>query len=83
MNPLTSFLTSHEYEDVWLLIPPGLVSGTLDKIPKQKTDLLHVVNAIFYLNGKKVELGQIYIRPDQIYSGGVGAPRFSDETTDD
>lgn len=82
-NVLLKFLEDHEGQQVWLLIPPGVVSGTLPNIPKDlpknRSWQVQISDASFYTGTRSLFLGQVIIGSDQIYACGMGAPEFIKE----
>lgn len=77
-----SFLTDHEGEDIWLLLPSGLISGKVNTLPRDDFNVLILAEAMQFSGDIAVDVGTASILTDKIIAWGDSLPVFIDKEED-
>ena len=81
MKTLIEFLKEEEENEIWLLIPSGLVSGNLPIHPDgfENAAIITLSDALFYSGDIAINILSAAIPLNQICGWGSGAPTFIDK----
>lgn len=81
MKTLIEFLKEEEENEIWLLIPSGLVSGNLPIHPSgfENATVITLTDALFYSGDIAINILSAAIPLNQICGWGSGVPTFIDK----
>lgn len=76
---LMKFLEDQEGNEIWVLTPSGLISGTLNTLENNNAATIILSDAVFYTGDIAVNIGNASIKTDQICGWGDSVPTFIDK----